>query len=248
MGIPSQIIVNADDIGLKTSVNQAILYCYEQGYINSTSLLTNMDGFDEAIDLIHNNPVIKNIGVHVNFSEGRPLTDFSKSQFLDDDGYWDPGKTGKLIQFLNHDGKALFLKEINAQIDRAISSALDIVHLDSHLHLHTLPAFYKLFIEVARQRKLKLRLAQTYNENSYLKFYYRKYINREIKAAGINYTALFETVDEFLNNKGTSQIDKAVEIMVHPDFDGQGKLFDHVDTTAINNWISYLGETVKIAG
>jgi predicted glycoside hydrolase/deacetylase ChbG (UPF0249 family) len=240
MSIPPQIIVNADDIGLKTSVNKAILYCFEQGYINSTSLLTNMDNFDEAVDLIHANPIIKNIGVHVNFAEGKPVSGVINPQFLDTEGNWDINKTGSTSSLLNNSDKAFFRNEVNAQIDRALSAKINIVHLDSHLHLHTLPCFYNLFIDIARQRKLRLRLAQTYKEDSYLKFYYRKYINNKIKTNAGSYSDLFETVEMFTKNTDRALGRKIVEIMVHPDFDGKGRLFDHVDNVSINNWISYL--------
>lgn len=240
MSIPAQIIVNADDIGLKPSVNKAILYCFEQGYINSTSLLTNMDHFNDTVEFIHQNPIIKNVGLHVNFAEGKPVSNFGQTQFLDADGNWDINKTGKLLTLLNKGTQTAFFNEINAQLERALKAKINISHLDSHLHLHTLPAFYNLFIKVAKTRNLKLRLAQTYREGSYLKFYYRSYINNKIRALDINYSEYFVTVKEFLKSN-TNFVDKrGVEIMVHPDFDTSGKLFDHVDTESMNDWLSYL--------
>lgn len=240
MRIPGNVIVNADDIGLNHSVNQAILYCFEKGFINSTSLLTNMDYFNDAVDLIHNNPAIVNIGVHVNFAEGKPLTDFKALHFLTPEGYWNIGKTNKVLQLLNTESKKEFTAELDAQIQRAITANVNITHLDSHLHLHTLPAFYGIFLSASKKYGLKLRLAQTYREGSYLKFAYRKYINSKIISAGCNYSVYFETVDEFLKNKNRDLTTKRTEIMVHPDFDPTGKLFDHVDDTSIDKLIAYL--------
>lgn len=180
------------------------------------------------------------IGVHINFAEGMPVTYFNQPRFLDTDGYWDINKTGSPLFILNRQSKASFLNEIDAQIEKAISSKIKINHLDSHLHLHTLPAFYQIFIEAARHHKLKLRLAQTYRESSYLKFYYRKYINNKIKKNEGNYTDLFETVEEFLKHAGRDLNGKTVELMVHPDFDANGKLFDHVSSTSVESWINYL--------
>ncbi|MFD2146832.1 carbohydrate deacetylase [Mucilaginibacter antarcticus] len=164
MLIPKNIIVNADDIGLSQSVNRAILYSYQQGYINSTSLLTNMDDFDDAVKIIRKHPEIINIGVHGNFAEGKPLTDFAAQQFLTADGSWNVTKTAKLLQLLDTRSKAAFKNELNAQIEKALAVNVNISHLDSHLHLHTLPAFYALYIEAAKKYDLKLRLAQTYSE------------------------------------------------------------------------------------
>ena len=103
MSIPNHIIANADDLGLDTSVNAAILNCFQRGYINSTSLMTNMGGFDEAADLIHSMPVIKNVGVHINLAEGKPLTNID-SRYLDADGNWDVYKTKRSSNVLGASG------------------------------------------------------------------------------------------------------------------------------------------------
>ena len=177
MLIPNNTIVNADDLGLRPSINQAIFYCFEHKIINSTSLITNTKYFEETVNLIHENPAVCNLGVHINLAEGKPLTNFNQLFYLDENGNWDLKKINKKINFLNSEAKNAFSKEIFAQIDKALSIKKDIIHLDSHYHLHTLPCFYKLFFQASKHYKLKLRLAQTYNEGSYLKFLYRKYIN-----------------------------------------------------------------------
>ena len=158
MYIPNNLIVNADDLGLNLSVNKAILFCYTHGYINSTSLLTNTIYWDDTIDLIYNNPFIKNIGVHINFAEDKPITNFSHQAYLDECGNWDLRNTRKILNYFDAATKLSFLKEIYAQIDKALSSKISITHLDSHYHLHTQPCFYKLFLQAAKHYKLKLRL------------------------------------------------------------------------------------------
>ncbi|HJP62836.1 MAG TPA: ChbG/HpnK family deacetylase [Mucilaginibacter sp.] len=239
MLIPGNIIANADDLGYGESVNKGILQCFEQGYINSTSLMTNMEGFDEAIDLIRANPVISNIGVHVNLAEGKPLTDF-KEDFLDADGNFAVWKTNKVLLSLNTAGKTAFAREINAQIEKALAKKIGVIHMDSHLHLHTLPAFYKLFAAASTQHKLKIRLAQTYNEGSYIKFYYRKYINSQFKKNDGNYSDRFETVERFLEYKDQHDKNIKVEVMLHPWVSTSGMLEDHFDKDTLTRWITFL--------
>ncbi|MGZ3756184.1 MAG: ChbG/HpnK family deacetylase [Mucilaginibacter sp.] len=65
------------------SINKAILYCFENGIINSTSLLSNTTYFEEAVELIHKNPIISNVGVHINLSKGKPVTSFDQHRYLD---------------------------------------------------------------------------------------------------------------------------------------------------------------------
>jgi len=240
MRIPANIIANADDLGYNSAVNKAILYCYQQGYINSASLMTSTPYFAETVSMVHDNPVMSNIGIHVNLAEGPPLTDF-KENYLDAAGNWDIRKTNKLFPPLDMASKNAFSKEINAQIERAFEANISVVHLDSHLHLHTLPCFYKLFLAAARQYKLKIRLAQTYNEGSYLKFYYRKYINYIFRKNGVNYSDHFETVDRFLpgKNKAVSK-STTTEVMLHPWFDTNDILADHYEPDTLAKWIDFL--------
>jgi hypothetical protein len=201
--------------------------------------MTNMDGFDEAVELIHSSRIIENVGVHVNLAEGKPLTDF-KEDFLDPAGNFDVGKTNKVLINLSDVGKSAFAKEINAQIERALSRKVNIIHIDSHLHLHTLPAFYKLFLAAAKQHKLKIRLAQTYNEGSYVKFYYRKYINNLFRKNNCNYSERFETVERFLEYKSRPDKNLKVEVMLHPWISGSGLLEDHYDKDTLTRWITFL--------
>ena len=239
MRVPNNIIANADDLGYNSSVNKAILRCFERGYINSTSLMTTTPSFNETADLIHSNPVISNIGIHVDLAEGKPLTDF-KEDYLDDAGNWDIKKTNKIFNHLSGTAKMAFSKEINAQVDKAISAKIPLVHLDSHLHLHTLPCFYKLFLKAAEDHKLKIRLAQTYKEGSRLKFHYRRYINNIFIKHRHNYSNRFETVEVFLQNKNQVNKNIITEVMIHPWFNASGALDDHYDEGTLKKWIDFL--------
>jgi predicted glycoside hydrolase/deacetylase ChbG (UPF0249 family) len=240
MLISKNLLITADDFGLNPSVNKAILTSFEQGYINSTSFLTNTPYFEESVDLIHANSYLKNIGVHINFAEDKPLTNFSDHSYLDEAGNWDTSKANSKISYLNSETRQAFAMELNAQIEKALASKVKIVHLNSHFHLHTLPHFYNLFIDAAKHYKLKLRLAQTYSEGSLVKFYYRKFINNKIKRYGLNFSDYFETVDRFL--EGGDHHGKVVEIMVHPDYDSAGNITDHVDKSSMERWMSYLNK------
>lgn len=238
MLIPKNVIVNADDLGFNNGVNQAILQCYQQGIINSTSLLVNMPAFDDALQTIRTNPVINNIGIHINLAEGKPLV-FNNQYFLTPTGHWDLAKTNKKLRLLGADDKQQFLKEIYAQVDKALAANITLTHIDSHYHLHTLPCFYGLFLQAAKRYNLKIRLAQTYREGSYIKYWVRRYINSAFFKSKLEYTKYFETVDEFVK-RPQGAINQPVEVMLHPQLDAQGKLTDHVDAPAMVNWLAYL--------
>ncbi|TWR27601.1 ChbG/HpnK family deacetylase [Mucilaginibacter pallidiroseus] len=237
--IPNNTIINADDLGLNKTINLAILKSFELGIINSSSLIVNMGGFNEAVELIKSNRCMQGIGIHVNLAEGRPLI-FNDAKFIDENGFWNINATNKATAFLNARNRKSFLEEIRAQIVQGINTGLSFTHLDSHYHIHTLPAFFPLFFEVAKEFNLKLRLAQTYNEGNYAKFLYRKWINNRVKKAGLNYTDYFETVQMFLRNTATRKPDSVTEVMLHPDLQDE-KLTDHTDEQAMKSWLNYLG-------
>ena len=242
MLIPTNIIANADDFGLDSAINKGILRCFEKGYINSTSLMTNTEAFDEAVNLIHENPSVINIGLHINLAEGKPATNFTRTEYLDKNGNFNFKKINNPLNILNAGTKAAFYKEITSQLDRALSNKVQISHIDSHCHLHTLPCFYPLFLQTAKQYKLKIRLAQSYNEGNFLKLYFRKYINNKFRQSNLNYSAYFETVEYFLKTrvKPETSRNETVELMLHPYIDQNGALKDHFDEGSLRDWLAFL--------
>jgi len=243
MSIPVNIIANADDFGLNSTVNKAICFCFERGYNNSTSLLTNTPLFEETVNLIHLHPYVHTIGVHVNLAEDKPISDFKFYSFLDEQGYWNFRKVNKKYAFFSQSLKQAFFKEIAAQIEKALAQRINITHLDSHYHLHTHPCFYPLFMQAAKQYRLKLRIAQTYNEGSSLKFLYRHYINCRIKQNRLHFSDFFENVNCLHKKKLPNN--KITEIMLHPTFNNMGELSDHYDYKAIESWMGYLNKFPK---
>lgn len=238
MLLPSNIIATADDLGISPAVNKAILFCFEHGYINSTSFLVNTPLFEETVHLIHADTFIHTIGVHINLTEGAPVSRFKENYFLNEQGNWDIIKVSKK-HLLNSVSRAAFYEEISAQISKALASGIAITHLDSHHHIHTHPQFYRLFINAARQYGLKLRIAQTYSEGNVTKFLYRRYINSQIKKGDLQFSDYFGDVNYFLK-KNPVLSHKRTEIMLHPTFDAKGNLSDHYDPKAITGWIDYL--------
>ena len=240
MPLTKNVIANADDFGMNSSINKAIAYSFEKGYINSTSLIVNMSSFEEAVDMIGGNSFIKNIGVHVNIAEGKPVSNFKLNEYLDEAGNWNVAKVNRKFNFLNFSARQEFLKEIHSQIDKALANKVSLTHLDSHLHTHTLPGFYQLFSQAAKAHKLKIRIAQTYSEGSFLKSLYRKYINKYFSKEGGNYSDIFENVERYLKKRDSNNNDKIVELMFHPFFDNEGNLSDHFDAAEFAKWIDFI--------
>ena len=96
------VVVNADDFGMSRQINEAILQAFEKGLISSATLMANMPAFEEACQLVRQDHLQRRIGLHLNLTEGKPLTaDIADCpRFCDAGGCWRPrrrvlGMTGK---------------------------------------------------------------------------------------------------------------------------------------------------------
>jgi hypothetical protein len=117
-------IINADDMGISASVNQAIVQAYQQGVLNSTSLMVNRPATDEAIALLKQNPGLA-VGVHVEL----------KRWYV----------TLMALALLRP--RAL-QREVEAcmrqQLDKARAAGLVIAHMDSHRYVHMIPVIFQV--------------------------------------------------------------------------------------------------------
>ncbi|PZX51292.1 putative glycoside hydrolase/deacetylase ChbG (UPF0249 family) [Algoriphagus ratkowskyi] len=211
----NNLIINADDFGKDKLINEAIVYCLNNNLINSTSLMVGEPGFQEAISSI-NNFGYKNIGLHVNLTEGKPLSTFEADCFLQENGDWDPNKVWS-PNLLKKEISKKFEAEIVFQLEKMADSILFPNHINSHHHIHTTPFLFPVFLKVALKFKIKLRLCQSYYENSYFKYYYRVGINQIIKSNRLAFSDSFESLNSWNSRKQMLRA-KKIEIMVHPMF------------------------------
>jgi chitin disaccharide deacetylase len=209
------LIINADDFGKDNLINEAIVFCFNHNLINSTSLMVTETGFEEAISFIKKYDY-KNVGIHINLTDGKPISNFDIDFFLQENGFWDPNKVWS-PRILKKEVSMKFEKEITEQIEKMIEHVFLPQHINSHNHCHTTPFLFPIFLKVAQKFRIKLRLAQSYYENSYVKYYYRVGINQILKAKGLAFSDSFESIDSWKLRKNLLD-SKRVEIMVHPVF------------------------------
>ena len=131
-----KLIINGDDFGHSTAVNSGIINAMKDGLISSATVLPNMPGFDEAIELSKINKFQNNVGIHLNLFEGEPLTSEMKRCriFTDETGNFHQG-TIKYYSPLIID-RVIIFKELSAQIEKVLKAGLIPSHIDSHAHRH----------------------------------------------------------------------------------------------------------------
>jgi predicted glycoside hydrolase/deacetylase ChbG (UPF0249 family) len=157
-----RLIVNADDFGMTSGVNRAIVEGCEQGIITSTTLMANAGAFDDAVarvrDLRLRQPRFS-IGCHVVLLDGVPILPPDRVPTL----LQAPsnGNTQQLRRDLTDfarsavTGKVMpeeIEAEADAQIRRIQGAGIALSHFDCHKHAHMFPAVLKPLLAAAKAR------------------------------------------------------------------------------------------------
>lgn len=214
------IIVNADDFGLSNKVNEAIVQCFKEGIISSTTLMTNMPYAKEAVELAKKNGFTNSIGFHFNLIEGVPLSKeivqcsrLCKNNQL---SY----KRNSIWRF---DGKekSAIRAEFEAQYNRFISYGITPSHLDSHQHALTeLPIYLCLRTLIKELGITKIRLSRNIGVSSSHKIY-KKFFNYLYHLDNLKTTKFFSSITYA---DKVSHFDN-IELMCHPTIK-DGKIID----------------------
>jgi predicted glycoside hydrolase/deacetylase ChbG (UPF0249 family) len=224
----SELIINADDFGLSDPVNKAIDYCFNHRLINSTSMMVNTPEFEQACQLANTSWYKNHIGLHVNLTEGRPISNFNIKKYLDAEGHWDSHTITAFRLTESAEVKKAFRTEILVQLKRFEDAGFKPSHINAHHHTHTLPWLFPVFLQICSEKKYPLRLAQTNFNGSIIKAAYRKTINTILIKKRLNFSDYFESLDSFEKRKSV-MVGHIVEIMVHPSYNKDGLLIDTLD-------------------
>ena len=149
-------VVNADDFGLSTCINEGISVAYQQGILRSASLMPNGEAFSDAVDRIRQLPGL-GVGVHLSLVGEGPIAPINSLRGL--------AKQGKLpnsyVDFtrgylLRTFTLAEIRREMRAQIDRVLNAGIQPTHLDSHQHIHVLPGILDVTLDLAQDYKINV--------------------------------------------------------------------------------------------
>jgi hopanoid biosynthesis associated protein HpnK len=146
-----RIIINADDFGLCDGINEAVAQAHTDGILTSATIMVNMPAAEKAVKIAKKLPSL-GIGVHLNLTEGRPISkDPCISRLIDSDGQFvhSPFKLS-LLSLAGHKIREAIRTELAAQIQWVIDHGLKPTHLDSHNHIHSFPALFSIVCQSAR--------------------------------------------------------------------------------------------------
>lgn len=147
-----QLVITADDFGLHRDLDRGIREVCEKGVVTHVSLIANGEGTDEAAQFLKSHPQTS-IGIHLNITEGKPLSDSNNLQpLLDKEGEFlgDHLKVGFAILCHPPVAKAVE-QEYRAQIEKVLSLGVKILQINAHGHLHLHPYLFGRIMKLAKR-------------------------------------------------------------------------------------------------
>lgn len=146
-------IFNADDFGISRGVNAAIKQAYEEGILNSASIMVNQKYAAEAEEAAKNMPELET-GLHINLTNETPAADPKDIPLLvNEEGKLKNGFVNLLLLSFLHprELQRQAETEIRAQIKKYLQSGLKLSHIDGHRHVHLIPAVFKVVQKLCKE-------------------------------------------------------------------------------------------------
>ncbi|MCI0659501.1 MAG: ChbG/HpnK family deacetylase [Acidobacteria bacterium] len=133
------LIVNADDFGLTSGVNRAVIEGHTRGIITSSTIMANMGAFDDAVSLAKDHPSL-GVGLHFNITQGTPVAGAANVRSLTDMRGEFLSSSALIPRILIGQMRVEEIEvELRAQIEKVLNAGLRLTHIDSHKHSHALP-------------------------------------------------------------------------------------------------------------
>ena len=158
-----RLIVNADDFGLTSGINRAIVEARERGIVTSATLMANAGAFDQAAEMARATEAdgwAFSVGCHVVLLDGEPLLPASRVPSLLQS---EAGKAKRFRSSLNQFVIASLRHKLNpddieaeatAQMERIQRAGVQLSHFDTHKHAHMFPAVLRPLLRAARARNV----------------------------------------------------------------------------------------------
>jgi predicted glycoside hydrolase/deacetylase ChbG (UPF0249 family) len=226
-----KLIVNADDFGISSMVNRAVLSGFESGVVTCTSIMANMPGFGDAVAIVRQHPQLEGkIGLHINLTEGYPLTTpiLGCPVFCGGGGFFIYNRQRPLFR-LGHPEQDAVYGEMRAQLEKVLAAGIKPIHLDSHHHVHTEWAIAPLVCRLGREYGIpRIRLTRNmgllkdYPRRIYKTLFNRWRLGRYRGFENTDYFGDMEDMKHFSEKKKASN--KSIEIMVHLRLNENGSL------------------------
>jgi predicted glycoside hydrolase/deacetylase ChbG (UPF0249 family) len=134
-----RLVINADDLGFTSGVNQAIVKSHMSGIVTSATLMANGRAFSEVKELAKQLPNLS-IGCHIVLIDGEPVLPPARVLSLTQSGRFRGSlKTFAARAFAGRLDPDEIAAEGKAQIQKVHAAGVCLSHFDTHKHTHIFP-------------------------------------------------------------------------------------------------------------
>lgn len=216
-----KIIVNADDLGGSDAINRETFTLVDEGKITSCTMMSNGPKIADAIQKAKNYPDVS-FGVHLNITSFHPICDNNKTLLLlDERGYFTKRPRSNYYSRELVEG---IYSEWCMQIEKLQNSGISLSHMDSHTHVHTIPALFITLKKIQKKYCInKIRISKNiYSKDEPIESYILRILKRMWNFALKHYhstkvTDGFTSLLSFVNADSLSYNNmRSIELMVHP--------------------------------
>lgn len=144
-----RLIITADDFGLCSEVNEAVIKAHRNGILTCASLMAGGRAAADAVSLAHRTPSLK-VGLHLTLVNGFSVLPPHKiPDLVDADGRFSNRIVASGIRyFFSGRVKAQIARECEAQIQWFRDTGLAMDHINSHTHQHIHPAIREIMLSL----------------------------------------------------------------------------------------------------
>jgi len=135
-----RLVVNADDFGFTTDVNEGIVEAHRNGILTATTLMANGDAFDDAARLAAAHPTL-DVGCHLVLVGGRSLLAPYKPL---------PASVPELLAAIVLRRIRIY-DELAAQVRKILAAGIAPTHIDTHKHTHLAPPVLDAVARIAEE-------------------------------------------------------------------------------------------------
>lgn len=152
----TQLIVNADDFGRSSAINEAVVKAFQEGILTSASLMVSGEAVAEAVALAREHPRL-GVGLHLTLTCGRAVSE--------------PGELGGLVDgagrlsmrpvraglrcFADRGMRGVLRREVLAQFEAFRRTGLTLDHVNGHQHFHLHPTVLGVLCDASTQLGLR---------------------------------------------------------------------------------------------
>ena len=231
-----KIIVNADDFGRDENATRAIAESFRRGFLTQTTLMVNMPWADKAVELARKEGFSDKVGLHLNLTEGKPLTAaiMGCEAFCDTNGFFS-GHLPSAKELKAESTTEAMRQEIVAQVEQFLSFDLIFLHCDGHHHVQARPHIAKVLMPILRHYGFQsIRRPINAYGNPFFphfrsrleEFVFKTYARRNSLRMNSSVFGGWSAPAESIARSGCSG---CLEVMVHPRYDNAGILVDVTD-------------------